>query len=269
MLFLKSALRSTCAFTLAVGMAAPAAADKIDASDPTKIYTYAGGGVKYTDYTNGESMTELRATGNVGVSANDMVLFEFGYGWHSGDAVPGSNDRWTDARVRWFHLFSMDYAVTHGYRGTGTQLDLQLAGDLKGTNGQNVVTLGLMPAFGLGKQWSLILGANFVNSWDKKFEQWNGAGAGIAPLFVFAPDDWWAGAYVQIWPNYTYFFTGDLAGKGSGTVDLVTGGQITKTTLWGLTLQKQLDQDLGSFRRGRDTGLQNDWNVFFNITTYF
>jgi len=269
MLFLKSALRSTCAFTLAVGMAAPAAADKIDASDPTKIYTYAGGGVKYTDYTNGESMTELRATGNVGVSANDMVLFELGYGWHSGDLVPGSSDGVTNARLRYFHLFNMDYEVVNGYRGMTAQVDLQLAGSLKGTDGQNLLTLGALPAFGISETWSAFIALNVVSAWDKNFERYNGLGIGLAPLLVYAPKDWWRGAYVQIWPNYTYFVSGELKDSGSGNVDLVTGGQITTTTLWGLTLQKQLDQDLGSFRRGRDTGLQNDWNVFFNITTYF
>jgi hypothetical protein len=57
------------------------AQEEIDASDPTKIYTYAGPGIKYTDYTNDQSMTEIRAAGNVGLGANDMVIFELGYGW--------------------------------------------------------------------------------------------------------------------------------------------------------------------------------------------
>ena len=70
----------------------------IDASDPTKIYTYFGGGLKYLDYTNGESMIEVRATGNLGLSDNDMILFEAGYGWHDGGLVPGSNSGRTDIR---------------------------------------------------------------------------------------------------------------------------------------------------------------------------
>ena len=79
--------------------------EKIDASDPTKIYTYAGGGIKYTDYTNGESMTEVRATGNIGLSKKDMVLFELGYGKHSGDLVPGDNSGLTNSRIRWSFWF--------------------------------------------------------------------------------------------------------------------------------------------------------------------
>ena len=50
----------------------------VDATDPTKIQTYAGLGLKYSDYTNGESMIELRLIGNVGLSEHDMLLFEVG-----------------------------------------------------------------------------------------------------------------------------------------------------------------------------------------------
>ena len=99
--------------------------------------------------TSVESMTELRATGNLGLSKSDMVLFELGYGWHDGDLVSGDNNDWTNARARWFHLFDMDYSVEQGYRGWGTQVDMQLAGGLKGTDGQNVVSLGGLAGFGL------------------------------------------------------------------------------------------------------------------------
>ncbi len=256
---------------LALVLVAPALAEeeKIDASDPTKIYTYAGGGVKYTDYTNGEYMWEIRATGNIGLSKSDMVMFELGYGWHSGDLVDGKNQGLTNARLRWFHLFPMNYSVTSGYRGWGTQVDMQLAGALKGTDGQNTISLGAIPAFGLSENWSFYLPVNLINTWDKNFKQWNGMGIGASPLLVYAPDKWWPGAYVQLWPNYAYFFTGDLKNDGSGNIDVTTGGEITSTVLWALTFQKNVDVDLNSFRRGRDTGLKNDWNMFFNITMYF
>ena len=245
------------------------AEEEIDASDPTKIYTYAGGGIKYTDYTNDESMVELRATGNLGLTNSDMVLFEIGYGWHSGDAVPGDDSNITNGRLRYFHLFPMDYSVVSGYRGLAAQVDLQLAGGLKGTDGQNTLSLGVLPAVGINEKLSFYLAANLVNTWDKNFDNWNGAGAGVGPLLVFVPDQWWPGAYVQLWPAYTRFFSGELGGSGSGNVDLTTGGEITKKTFWSVTLQKNVDEDLNSFRRGRDTGLKNDWNVFLNVTTYF
>lgn len=245
------------------------AEEKIDASDPTKIYTYAGGGMKYTDYSNGDEMLEMRATGNIGLSKSDMVMFEIGYGWHSGDSAAGDDSDITNARFRYFHLFPMDYSVVSGYRGLAAQADLQLAGRLKGTDGQNTLVLGVLPAFGINEKLSLYVAVNLVNTWDRDFDRWNGAGVGAAPLLVYTPDNWWSGAYVQLWPNYTRFLSGELEGEGSGNVDVTTGGEITSKTLWSATFQKNLDKDLKTFRRGRDTGLKNDWNVFFNITTYF
>lgn len=244
------------------------AEEAIDASDPTKIYTYAGCGVKYTDYTNDETMTEIRAIGNVALSENDMLMFEFGYGWHDGNKVAGSNDALTNGRLRWFHLFDMDYTVVSGYRGLATQVDVQIAGELKGTDGQNVITIGALPAFGINESWSFFLGLNVVNSWDKKFENYNGLGLNIAPLFAYAAD-WWEGSYVQIWPGYTYFIDGELKKEGSGNLDITTGGAITDGVMWALTYQKNYDIDLLSFRRGPDTGATNDQNIFLNITTYF
>ena len=244
--------------------------EEIDASDPTRIYTYAGGGIKYSDYSNGDTMIELRATGNTGLTANDMVMFEFGYGWHSGDVAnnTGNENAVTNARFRWFHLFEMDYDVVSGYRGLATQVDLQLAGNLIGTDGQNMVTIGALPAFGLSENWSFFLGLNWVNSWDKNFELYNGMGLGIAPLFVYSAD-WWPGSYIQIWPTYTRFISGDFEGEGAGNIDIITGGEITSNLLWSTVVQKNVDKDLRAFRRGRNLNLENDWNIFFSVTQYF
>jgi hypothetical protein len=242
---------------------------QIDASDPTKIYTFAGMGVKYTDYTNDESMTEARMVFNLGLSPNDMVLGEIGYGWHRGDKVPGSNSGITNARVRWFHLFDMDNDVEFGYRGLGTQVDLQVAGALKGTDGQNVLSFGVLPAFSLGERLALYIPINAINSWDKKFEKYNGFGLGINPLLTVGLDDWWDGGYLSIWPGYSYFLSGDLKNDGSGNLDISLGGDITPTILWMLTYQKNYDVDLKTFRRDRDSGLVNDQNIFFQVTSYF
>ena len=246
------------------------AEESIDASDPTKVYTYAGAGVKYTDYTNDETMAEMRATGNVGLTPQDMLMFEVGYGWHDGDKVSGNNSALTNGRLRWFHIFEMDYSVTSGYRGWATQVDLQIAGTMKGTDGQNVLTFGALPAFGINEQWSFFLPMNVVNAWDKEFNKYNGLGINVSPLLVFSPD-WWEGSYVQIWPGYTYFVSGELAdqGQGAGNLDLTTGGSISEKIWWAMTYQKNFDVDLKSFRHGEDTGLINDQNIFFNVTTYF
>ena len=246
-----------------------AAEEQIDASDPTKIYSYAGAGLKFSEYTNGESMTELRAIGNLGFGEKDMVMFEAGYGKHDGDLVEGADDGLTNGRVRWFHLSKMDPTVQSGYRGWATQVDLQIAGELKGTDGQNVLALGYLAAYGINANWNFYLPINVVGSWDKKWGNYNGTGAGIAPMIAYSPENWWTGAYVQLWPNYTRFFSGELEGEGAGNVDLTTGGAITDTVMWAMTYQRNLDIDLRSFRRGEDTGLKNDWNMFFNIVSYF
>lgn len=243
--------------------------EPVDATDPTKIYTFAGGGLKYTDYTNGESMIEARATGNIALTESDTLLFEFGYGWHDGDLVPGSNNNLTNLRFRWFHLYTIRYDVEKGYRGKGINLDLQLAGNLKGTNGQNVLVAGIMPVFALGGDWDLYLTTAAVGSWDKKWENFNGAGVSVNAQFIYSPSNWWQGAQIQIIPDYKYFLTGSLDGEGSGNLDFNIGGNFTNTVTWDATYQKNFDVDLNSHRRGMDTGLENDWNVFFNVTTYF
>ena len=89
--------------------------EAVDATDPTKIYSFIGGGLKYNEYTNGEYMWELRATGNIGLSESDMILFEAGYGKHRGNQAEGKSTGLTRARVRWFHLFDMDYELERGY----------------------------------------------------------------------------------------------------------------------------------------------------------
>ena len=84
-------------------------APQFDASDPTKIYSFLGGGPKYVDYTNGEHMWEFRLIGNLPLGPRDMVLIESGYGTHSGDSEPGDSSGWTNTRARWFHVFDMNY----------------------------------------------------------------------------------------------------------------------------------------------------------------
>ena len=243
--------------------------EPVDATDPTKIYTFAGGGLKYSDYTNGESMLEVRATGNIALTDSDQLLFEFGYGWHDGNLVAGSNNDFTDLRFRWFHLYTIKYDLEKGYRGMGIQVDLQVAGNLKGTDGQNVLVAGIMPVFALGGNWDLYLTTAAVGSWDKKWEHYNGAGAAVSAQFIYSPDNWWQGAQIQIIPDYKYFFTGFLKNEGSGTLDVNIGGNFSNTIVWDFTAQKNFDVDLSSLRRGVDTGLENDWNVFFNVTSYF
>ena len=232
--------------------------ERIDASDPTKIYTFAGAGLKYNDYTNSEYMWETRAIGNIGLSDHDMLLFEVGYGWHQGEQAPGKDSGMTNARLRWFHMYDMDYDVAKGYRGLGLQADVQLAGSLKGTDGQNQITFGVMPVFALGGGWNLYLMLNVANTWDKGWDYWNGIGPSATAQFIYDNDNWWPGAQVRLIPTYTYFVAGELENEGSGNIEVNLGGEITPTLMWDVTAQKNLDVDLRSFRREPSHKLEND-----------
>jgi hypothetical protein len=244
------------------------AEEPIDASDPTKIYSFLGGGVKYTDFTDGEYITELRIIGNVGLSENDMLLVEAGYGRIQGSDFFSDESGWTDTRLRWFHLFEMDYEA-QGYRGLGTQVDLQLAGELPGTDGQNLLLMGVMPTWNFTPNLSLYLSLNMINAWDKHFEYHNGTGAGFDAQIIYNNADWWPGAQVRLIPVYNYFLDGELDGEGSGSFDINVGGQFAPTVMWDFTYQLNFDKDLKTFRRDRLGKIENDWNVFFNVTTYF
>lgn len=181
------------------------AAQEIDSSDPTKIYSFIGGGPKYTDYTNGEHMWEIRAIGNLALGPKDSILFELSYGWHNGDLIPGANSGLTNLRFRYFHVGEVSYDLTRGHRGMGYQVDMQFAGSLKGTDGQNVIVVGLMPVFALSQSWDLYMTTGLAGSWDNKFEVYNGTGIALSADFVYAPDGFWEGAQLHITPEYKYF----------------------------------------------------------------
>lgn len=170
--------------TLLVLISAPLHAEEtIDASDPIKIYSYAGPGYKYTEYSNGDYLQELRVIGNLGLSDKDMVLFEFGYGKYNGTVLAGEDDTGlTNLRARWFHLFNMDYSVTRGYRGWATQVDLQGEGQVKGTTGTNTLAIGAVPAYGINAEWAFYLPINYVSTWGENFDKHQGHGISVAPI---------------------------------------------------------------------------------------
>ena len=72
---------------------------------------------------------------------------------------------------------------------------------------------------------------------------------------------------MQNWPNYTGFVSGTLQNQGSGNIDINLGGSITPSMIRAVTLHKNVDIELRSYRRGPDTGLTNDYNIFFNINS--
>lgn len=268
---IKNSVCKFAALALIAGSALSQEAGQVDASDPTKIYSYAGPGYKFTQYSNGDSLGEIRAIGNIGFTDNDMLLFEIGYGRYSGTvANDEKKDGVTNGRARYFHLFDMDYSVAKGYRGLAAQIDLQFEGDVKGTTGGNTLALGVLPAFGGGPIWSFFLPVNYVSTWGSKFDHHQGHGISFAPLAVLAPEDGpWPGFYLQIWPSYTRYFAGDLDGEGGANLDMTVGWSITPTTVATATFQQNFDKDLKLFNPGSGSSGANDWNVFASVSWYF
>jgi len=254
-----------------LAISVPAGAEGIDASDPTKIQTYAGPGIKYTSFADDADLTELRATGNIGVGEKDMVMFELGYGDFDGPAIAGDKTSGlTNARARWFHLFKMDSTVVKGYRGWATQIDLQFEGDVVRTSGTNTVAVGAVPAFGVNESWSFFLPVNYVSTWGPDFNNHLGQGISVAPMAAYAPAKGpWPGFFVQIWPSYTRYFAGDLDGEGAANVDLTLGW--APADRWVVTgvLQKNFDKNFQGFRRPGVISGANDWNLFVSGSFYF
>ena len=91
----------------------------------------------------------------------------------------------------------------------------------------------------------------------------------IAPLLVYSPASWWQGAFVQFWPSYTRYFSGDLDGEGGANVDLIVGGAVTESIVWSGTYQHNFDKDFKGFRRGSSAQGNNDWNLFVSVSKYF
>ncbi len=245
--------------------------EAIDASDPTRIYSYAGPGYKYTKYSNGDYLSELRVIGNMGLSDKDMVLFEFGYGKYNGTVLAGEEDTgFTNLRARWFHLFKMDHSVTKGYRGWATQVDLQGEGEVKGTKGTNTLAIGALPAYGINAEWAFYLPVNYVSTWGEDFDNHRGHGISIAPMAAYAPAKGpWPGFFVQIWPSYTRYFSGDLDGEGGANLDITIGWSPADKVVATATLQQNFDKDLNLYNPSTGTSGANDWNIFASASWYF
>ena len=248
------------------------AEEAIDASDPTKIYSYAGPGYKYTSFTNDDYLQELRVIGNLALSEQDSVLFEFGYGKYHGTVQADEEDTgMTNLRARWFHLFDMDYSVVSGYRGWATQVDLQLEGEVKGTKGTNTLALGVLPAYGINTEWSLFLPVNYVSTWDHDFNHHKGHGISFAPMAAYAPAEGpWPGFFIQIWPSITRYVSGDLKGEGGANIDVTIGWTPAEQVVATATLQHNFDKDFGLYNLspGASSG-PNDWNIFASVSFYF
>ena len=236
----------------------PAEVKKIDASDPTRIVTFVGGGPKFTEYVDGSNVVEAHVSLTMGIGQKDMITVESGYGRHNTTGKKGM----TTTEFRHFHLFKMDQ-VEKGYRGWGSSIQVNFAGSVPGTDGQNIVGLGASPAFALGGKVDIYPIMMVMNSWDKHFGHYNGGGLNFSPLMTVKLNTW-DGAFVNIWPQYTRYFWGDLGKRdvGGGQLRLVLGGNFNPTLVWRAIAFFPFDKNLrgydhnGGFDpRGRDAFL--------------
>ena len=92
----------------------------------------------------------------------------------------------------------------------------------------------------------------------------------IAPLLVWGPENGpWPGFFLQIWPNYTRYISGDLDGEGGAAFDLTTGWSITPTIVATATFQQNFDKDLRFYNPSSGSTAPNDWNLFAAVNFYF
>lgn len=238
---------------------------QIDASDPTRIVTFIGAGPKYTQYVDDSNVRELQYSLTLGLGAKDMVTVEGGYGYQSATRKYG----WTTTDIRHFHLFRMD-EVEKGYRGWGSSFQLNLAGSLPGTDGQNILGLGASPAYALGNGIDIYPIGMIMNSWDKKFEHYNGAGLNFSPMLSIKLD-YWDGAFINIWPQYTRYFWGELGDldAGGGQLRLVLGGRFTATLLWRALAFYPFDKNLRGYTSEGGFDPRGRQAYLFRIEQYF
>jgi hypothetical protein len=70
-------------------------------------------------------------------------------------------------------------------------------------------------------------------------------------------------------PGYIYWAAGEFEGDGSGELEINLGGNFTPTITWDAIVHKNFDADLKSLRREPSNNLENDWNIFLNMSFYF
>ena len=237
---------------------------QIDASDPTRIVTFIGAGPKTTRYTDGSRINEARVTATIGLGAKDMIIAGAGYGRNTADKENGL----TNMQIRHFHLFEMDNTIKKGYRGWGSSIEINLAGSLRGMDGQNLVAVGASPAFALGNDWQLYPIVMMVNSWDKRFGQYNGGGVNLSPMLAKTLD-WWDGAFVTFWPQYNRFFWGNLDGEGGGQLQVTLGGRFTPTLIWRLQGFTMFNKYFQGYKNEIGFAPRPQYSAFFRLESYF
>ena len=237
-----------------------------DPSDPTRIDARAGVGYKYTDFTGGASIKEIRAKLALILGKSGMFVADVGVGKLNDNPNGKDETGLTDGRYRYFHLGPMDFKKM-GYRGWGVSAELQTQGAIEGTDGSNLIAVGGIWSFATSKTLSIF--PNLIGSavWSKNFDNYLGAVA-RGDLFITWKPVWiWRGGYLKFKPSYSVGISNDLKGGDSANFEVAVGGMITTNKKWWWDIQGRtfLIDELEKEMQGP---IDSDWSLFVSVT-YF
>jgi hypothetical protein len=237
-----------------------------DPSDPTRIDARIGAGYKYTDFTGGASINEIRAKVALILGKSGMFVADVGVGKLNDNPNGEDESGLTDGRYRYFHLGPMDLKKM-GYRGWGVSAELQTQGAIEGTDGSNLIAVGGIWSFATSKTLSIF--PNLIGSavWSKNFDNYLGAVVRGDLFITWKPVGIWRGGYLKFKPSYSIGVSNDIKGDDSANLEVAVGGMISSNKKWWWDIQgrafatDELEQDLQG-------SINADKSVFASIT-YF
>ncbi len=196
-----------------------------DPSDPTRIDARAGAGYKYTDFTSGASINELRAKLALLLGKSGMFVADIGVGKINDNPNGEDETGLTDGRFRYFHLGPMDFNKM-GYRGWGMSAEIQTQGAIPGTDSSNLFAVGGIWSFATAETLSVF--PNLIGSavWSKDFDSFRGFAARGDLFITWKPVGIWNGGYLKFKPSYSYGLSGDIEGGDSANLEVAVGGMI-------------------------------------------
>jgi hypothetical protein len=246
----------------------PAKVETFDPSDPTRIDARWGLGYKYSDYTQGASLNELRGKLALQLNKKDLVTVDVGVGRSQDVPQVADESGLTDGRFRYFRMWNVDRSILAGYQGIGTSVELQTQGQVPGTDGSNSLALGGMGAFGLGEGLATFVNPIVASVWSRNFEEHLGWTLRVDVFLTYKPGWPWKGTYLKARPSLSYGVSGALEGDGSGLLELVIGAPFTRTFWWDLQYRIFSDTDLPAHSIGREENLATRWSLFLSFTWF-
>lgn len=254
---------------LAFSNLASARDNGINTTDPTLIYSGFGVSAQQVEYKNGDSRQEVRGAFAWTLNAEQMLLLEAGYGRHDDGTPGGETNDLTRSRLMYRQRLPFNDNLTTGFRGMIFEADLNFSGELAGTDGQTLLRVGATPAVGISESFDFYPAVRVVNSFDKNFRHYNGAGFDLVLRLDYAPDYLWPGALFQLEPGYSQFAIGQLAFKHFHDLRVAIGGNLFEALHWRLSADKQYGRQLSSWRGSNSAGMKEEWSAGLQILATF